>query len=168
MDKLAFEQHYGQVYKDMYRFALYTLGKPEDAEDAVSEAVMDAWKGREALKQSEAFKSWIFKILSVKCKRKIKEYIKQREELAPDIPESLADTSGDLEAAVSRGDIQKACTSLEAIDRIILSMTVFGGYTSREIGESLQMKDGTVRSRLSRALDSLEKTLSADWKGECI
>ena len=39
----AFAELYAGIYKDMYRFALYTLRNTSDAEDAVSDAVTDAF-----------------------------------------------------------------------------------------------------------------------------
>ena len=74
MEKEVFLRKYEEVYKDLYRYALFALGHPQDAEDAVSEAVMDAYKGKDGLKNPEAFRGWIFRILSRKCKAKRKEY----------------------------------------------------------------------------------------------
>ncbi len=59
-NKDAFATLYEQIYKDLYRFALYTLKNPSDAEDVVSEAVIDAYSGIKKLRSNESFKSWIF------------------------------------------------------------------------------------------------------------
>lgn len=58
-DAKAFAELYRGIYQDLYRFALYTLKHSQDAEDAVGDAVMDAWKGIRKLKNEEAFRSWI-------------------------------------------------------------------------------------------------------------
>ena len=71
-DKYAFEQIYAQIYTDLYRMALYILGDSEAAKDAVSETVLDAYKGIGKLKDETSFESWIVTILSRKCKRMIK------------------------------------------------------------------------------------------------
>ena len=71
----AFAKLYETVYEDMYRFALYVLKDREDAEDAVAETVADAFESIGKLRKEEAFRAWIFQILSNKCKRKLKEYI---------------------------------------------------------------------------------------------
>lgn len=44
-DVEAFGELYTTVYKKLYRFALYILKNPQDAEDVVSEAVTDAFNG---------------------------------------------------------------------------------------------------------------------------
>ena len=48
-DTGAFAELYRTIYADLYRFALYTLKNPADAEDAVSETVMDAFQMQTAL-----------------------------------------------------------------------------------------------------------------------
>ena len=52
----AFAELYAGIYKDMYRFALYTLRNTSDAEDAVSDAVTDAFASIRKLRSEEAFK----------------------------------------------------------------------------------------------------------------
>ncbi len=44
-NKTAFENLYSAVYRDLYKFAFYTIGNSEQAKDAVSETVLDAYKG---------------------------------------------------------------------------------------------------------------------------
>lgn len=44
-DKDAFIQLYETIYKDLYRFAFYTLQNQQDAEDVISETVLDAFAG---------------------------------------------------------------------------------------------------------------------------
>lgn len=84
-DAHAFATLYSFIYKDLYRFSLYTLQNPQDAEDAVSEAVLDAFSGIGGLRDPEAFKSWMFAILSAKCKQKIRQYKNADSELSEDL-----------------------------------------------------------------------------------
>lgn len=56
----AFAALYEEIYMDLYRFAFYTMKQPQDAEDAVSEAVMTAFEKIGMLKKADAFKSWMF------------------------------------------------------------------------------------------------------------
>lgn len=77
----AFEKLYEYIYKDLYRFAFYTLKNQYDAEDVVSETVVDAFESIKKLKKEEAFKSWMFKILVNKCKKKFKQYAGKMEKI---------------------------------------------------------------------------------------
>lgn len=149
-DTKAFAWLYQQIYPDMYRFALYTLRDKEDAEDAVSEAVADAFAAILKLRSEEAFKSWMFKILSNKCKNKLKEYANKTLELPEDIEEKASGQQVE-EAAL----VRKIFFELGEEERLIISMHLFAGYTSREMAELLHINENTIRSKESRALKKL-------------
>lgn len=144
----AFAKLYETIYKDLYRFALYTLKNPEDAEDCVGETVMDAWAEIKNLRKEESFRFWMFRILSNKCKQRLKSYLNKTEELEEDMPATVTDQDQNM-------DVRIAFSRLDAQDRLILSMNLFGGYTSAEIGQILNLNDNTVRSRQKRALEKM-------------
>ena len=52
-----FSEMYETVYRDLYRYALCLMKNPQEAEDAVSEAVIAAYENIHKLKKEEAFKS---------------------------------------------------------------------------------------------------------------
>lgn len=151
-DAHAFARLYESVYKDLYRFAVYTLHHPQDAEDAVSETVADAFVQIRNLREAESFRPWIFRILTAKCSRHIRRYIQAPGEL----PEELDAQNPDLS---EQTDVRRAFAALPREDRLIISMSVFAGYTSQEIGNLLGMNPNTVRSRQSRALKNLAEKL---------
>lgn len=151
-DAHAFSTLYSFIYKDLYRFALYTLQNAQDAEDAVSEAVLDAFSSIRSLRDPDAFKSWMFAILSAKCKRKIRQYAQAGCELS----ETLSSPDPDL---CEQLDVQRAFQSLSPEDRLILSLNLFGGYSSLEIGKQMNLNANTVRSRQSRALQKMKSLL---------
>lgn len=150
-DKNAFAKLYQLVYQDMYKFALYTLKNKQDAEDAVGDTVADAFEAIHKLRSAEAFRGWIFKILSNKCKRKLKEYLNKTTELTDDLLHSGDFTEG--------YGVREAFAKLEHEERLIISMHLFAGYSSREIGSILHKSDNTIRSSKSRALKKLEQQL---------
>lgn len=152
-DPHAFARLYAELYQDLYRFALYTLRHTQDAEDAVSETVADAFAQIKTLREANAFRSWMFQILSAKCKQRLRQYANRTEELPEELPLPEADLAGQL-------DVRRAFYALSDEDRMILSLHLFAGYSSSEIGALLQMKDGTVRSRQSRALKKMAETLT--------
>ncbi len=161
MDRKEFLEKYESVYRDMYRYAYLTLGKREDAEDAVSDAVVDAYRAKDSLKDPDAFRGWIFRILSRKCIAKRKIYATEKTVsidessdedgigLAERIPDEMTSQMDE------RSVITQLFMGLPYIDRIIIALHIFGGYTSGEIGGILDMKDSTVRSRERRALERL-------------
>ena len=149
-DAEAFARLYGEIYENMYRFALYTLRNTADAEDVVSEAVTEAFASIRKLRTEQAFKSWIFRILSNKCKDKLKEYSRKTVEL-DEFAINSSHKEGPEEAAITR----KLFFELADEERLIIGMHLFCGYKSREIAELLHMNENTVRSRESRALKKM-------------
>lgn len=155
----AFGELYEKVYRRLYQFALYTLRNSQDAEDVVSDTVADAFESIRKLKSEEAFSSWIFSILSNKCRRKMREYYKG--EIPLDNPKmaegSLRQTELEMETAA---DLKLTFFQLEDDERLIVGMHVFLGYKTREIAAFMEMNENTVRSKESRALKKMGKMLA--------
>ncbi len=149
----SFSKLYESIYKEMYKYAFYVLKSKEDAEDIVSDAVYEMYRNLKKLREPSKFRNWVFKILSNKCKKKLGTYAKAK---IVEMPEEIAVHQEQLE---EKEDLKQAYMGLEEEERCIVSMAVFGGYKSYEIGEILQMPAGTVRSKLSRALGKLQKKL---------
>lgn len=149
-DTEAFAELYGEIYENMYRFALYTLRHTADAEDVVSEAVVDAFASIGKLRTEEAFHSWIFRILTNKCKDKLREYCRKTVELE-EVTEQAGYREGPEEAAITR----KLFFELADEERLIIGMHLFCGYKTREIAEILHMNENTVRSKESRGLKKM-------------
>ncbi len=152
-DVEAFAQLYQDVYKDLFRFALYTLGDPADAEDVVSDTVADAFATIHKLRNASAFRSWIFKILTNKCKMVLKCYTQRPYELDSEI--HMPDRN-----YAEIQDVRNAFAKLSTNERFILSLTVFAGYSNEEAAKILHIKSGTLRSIKSRAMDKMEADLS--------
>ncbi|MDE5557247.1 MAG: sigma-70 family RNA polymerase sigma factor [Ruminococcus sp.] len=152
-DTSAFSRLYETVYKDLYHIALYSLKSSHDASDVVSDTVLDAFCSIDKLRDPEKFRNWIMKILSTKIKRKQKEYFNVTEEIGDDFPD-ISDFDYDSV------ELKEAMNKLDSQSRMMLSMSVLGGYTSDEISEMCEIKSGTVRSRLSRIKEKLRLELT--------
>lgn len=160
-DTDAFCKLYELYYKDMYRFAYYMLGNAEDAEDAISETVMDAFAGIGKLKKATSFKAWIFKILSTKCKRQLAVYHTERTHLVPEPDENALVAEDHSYASIL--DVKKAFSYLNEMEKTIVSLTVFAGYNSREIAKMMDSREGSIRSAKSRALTKMSQYLKEDF-----
>lgn len=162
-DKDSFAQVYDSIASDLYKVALYTLGNAHDAEDAVSEAFMEAYKGITKLRDASSFKAWMLKILSIRCKRKIGDYIKGKNVF--DIESFMftlseeSDMSSDVTDSVT---VVGALGRLNAQERIIVVLSVLQGYTTKEIAAILGSPQGTISSKLHRSLIKMRKMLEVE------
>ena len=150
-DEEMFAKLYESVFPDLYRYALCILGHPQDAEDAVSEAVTAAYVNIRKLRKREAFKSWIFTILANVCRKRLRTEARERKK-ADCVPFEEMDHAVAL-------DVRRAFAVLTDEEQEIIGLSVFGGYSSREIGRMLDQSDNTIRSRRSRALKKMEVML---------
>ena len=144
----AFCELYG-IYKDrLYRYALYRLGDPDDAEDAVSECILEAW-------------AWIFRILYNCCMKHIRNAIGLRGSL-----ESMAAASRREQSSAGTSDLPlmielaEALSQLSEDEREIVLLSSAAGLTSSEISVITGLSSGSVRSKLSRSMAKMRKYLS--------
>lgn len=156
-DRTAFGLLYQAIAKDLYKMALYTLGNPQDAEDAVSDTFIEAYKGIHNLRSAESFRPWMMRILMIRCKRKISGYVKEKGNIALD--EYIE--QGETDCSLSCGaEIQDVLHRLTPEERQIFLMSALEGYTMREIAEILSLPQGTVSSKLFRTVRKLRAMLS--------
>lgn len=159
-DVEAFAKLYEKIYKKLYAFALYTLKRPEDAEDVVSAAVTDAFETIGKLKKDEAFSGWMFRIVANKCNQKIREYYTQGEQLTEDIMKTAGKFENSWDDTKEESiEIRQTFFELSEEERKIVGLHVFFGYKTREIADALGMNENTVRSKESRALKRMGNRL---------
>lgn len=153
--RAAFGELYESLAGDLYRMALYTLGSQQDA---VADTFAEAWKGIKNLREPEAFRSWMFRILSARCKRQVAQIVTRKKEIDLD---SYYETAEEAmpETATRRAELSEALGTLSPEERQIVLLSVLEGYTMREIASMLEMPQGTVSSKLSRSLKKLRLQL---------
>ena len=152
----AFGELYEIYSRDMFRFACYYLGSSSLAEDCVSECVCIAFQKIGTLRKASAFKSWLFKILHNCCNSALKEKMKSEGNVEYSSVTELSSESEDINEKLS---LKQALLLLSDEDREIVILHYCQGYTSKEIGEILGIKDATVRSKILRSGEKLRKFL---------
>lgn len=153
-DREAFAALYTRYKDDLYRYAYFKLGHSEDARDAVSACIIAAYEGIYSLRNTSAFKMWIFRILYRSCCRLIEEQSAARHRADTEELKNLPAEEDSLSP-----ELQEAFGILNPEDRDIVLLSVIAGYSSFEIAEMLGKKASTVRSRLSRALAKMKQFL---------
>lgn len=157
--KEAFCSLYGEYKDRLYRYALYRLGDPSDAEDAVSECVLAAWKEIGSLRNAAAFGSWIFRILSACCASQIRKKIKSRDTLERVSVEAAGRAAHESSPSLS-AEIEEALSILKDDEREIVLLSIIGGLSSSEVSGLTGLAPGSVRSKLSRSLAKMREFLS--------
>lgn len=156
-DADAFAALYSLIYKDLYHIALCNLRNQHDAADVVSDAVLDAFTSIKKLKDENAFKAWMIKILTAKIKKKQREYSVNKDIQDINDVEQEIKEKGTLNGI----EITEEFKHLEESERLVLSLNVVAGYTSDEIAKMCGTNSSTVRSKLSRAKTKLKQRLTS-------
>lgn len=145
------------LYKDkLYRYAYYRLNSKEDAEDAVQDCVLCAYRQISSLKNEKAFESWIFKILSACCNEKLKHIINAKNSVDFEQAELFLNSDNN---AVEKTELCEALETLSEEEKEIVLLSCVAGFKSREIASFMDMTAGSVRSKLSRSLKKMRTFL---------
>lgn len=158
----AFGELYEIYYKEMYCYACCVTGSESLAQDAVSDAVLSAFRQIKSLKNAKAFKGWLFKILCAACKRYYTDNEKKKSLVYLDDEDGGFTEPASFESIELSIELKRALEDLSADEREIVVLSVLGNYKSHEIAEILDCPSGTVRSKLKRALKKLRMALGGE------
>ena len=136
----------------MFRVSFAILRNRADCEDAAQNAVLKAYTNLDTLKERRYFKTWMIRILKNECLN----YTRANRRVVP--LTAYTDVGYDME--VPDLDLNRAFDALTKDERLTVTLYYYEGYTTREIAKICEVSDGTVRSRLSRARETLRERLS--------
>ena len=143
----------------VYRVAKAILNKEEDIEDAVSEAILKAYKNIQTWKDEAFFKTWLIRIVINESNNL---YKKRSKEIAVDKDHfkniKVNDNYKDL-------SLYNAINSLDEDLRITTILFYFEDMKYKDIAKILNVKEGTIKSRLSRAKEKLYNILKEELHG---
>jgi RNA polymerase sigma-70 factor, ECF subfamily len=149
---LLVERHQDRLYSVATRM----LGSPDDGADAVQETLIRAWKALPRFRGDARLSTWLHRIL-------LNAIHDQRERSRPtvaleDVVEPADPRDRIAEHALS-DELQAALARLDEDFRIPVLLADVAGLSYAEIGESLSLPDGTVRSRIFRGRAELARLL---------
>lgn len=140
----------------MLRLACSIMREQHDAEDAVQEAIVAAWKRLDTLKDERAFKTWMMRIVMNTCRsilRKRRRYVLLDSVELPMLEEDSA-----------RDALWESVCALEERLRLPIVLHYYEGFQIEEIAKILHRPAGTIATRMRRARLLLQEALAG--KGE--
>ena len=148
----AFAQEVRELTDTAFAVTYLILGNSADSEDAMSQAVLRAFENRGKLRKRDSFRAWFLQIL----RHEAYDLLKKRRRLTPveELPEEAAPEGDDA----GRLDLRQALQELTDTQRTALLLQQ-EGYDMAEIGQILDVPVGTVKSRISRAKQTLRTLL---------
>ena len=141
----------------LYHISKSILKNDSDCGDAVQETILKAYEKLSTLKKEKYFRTWITRILINECKgilRKRKNVIPYEEYM-----DNMKMTEEDRYS-----HLYMAIMELTEDLRVLVTLYYLEGFSLKEISEALDIPEGTIKSRLSRAREFLKVQLSEEEK----
>ena len=172
-DSDAFAVLMDEYQKQVYHLALRTVGNPEDAADMTQEAFLRAYRAISSFRGDSKLSVWLYRLTQNVCIDFLRS--RGRRPTVSLTVENEADEVQELDVADDRFDpeeqyqrkalrdaVRRGLDALPAEYRAILVLREINGLSYAEIGEQLQLEEGTVKSRLFRARKKLCEFLQRD------
>lgn len=140
----------------MYRVALCMLRNPDDAQDAVSEALEATWRRVDHIKAPAALPAYLMRCTVNACHQALKR--RKRET-------TLWDLEPHLPPVFEEAPVWMYLSGLPDKYRLPLLLRYSEQFGDQEIADILGMRRGTVASRLSRGLKMLKKQMEKEEMG---
>lgn len=170
-DQEAFAQLVQQYEKPVYNLCLRMAGNSDDAQDLAQEAFLKAWRGLRFYKFEATFSTWLYRLTSNVCidflrqqKRRPTTSLTVGDEEDESAELEIQDQTPLPEEQVVHREQHKAITeAMNKLDeefRMLLTLRVMEERSYEQIAEIMDLKVGTVKSRISRAREKLRRILA--------
>lgn len=181
-NRLAFEtlvvRHQGRVYA----VCLRTLGSPIRAEEAAQEVLVKVYRHLGRFRGDSKFTTWLYRVALNHCRNvqayRARRHEKRHDSLDADLESEdgstrkreLASEGPDAEDQLLTSErlviMREELAKLDPIWKEILILRDVEGLSYEEIGQTLDLAAGTVKSRIHRARGELKVRLTRRLKGD--
>ena len=169
-DAAAVETLVERYQQQVYNLALHMVNNDADAQDLAQEAFVRAWRSLGSFHYTSQFSTWLYRLTSNICidflraqkRRKVVSLtmLRDDEDSQWDLPDNDPLPEQQMIAAEEREALSRAFAALDPEFRQVLTLRIVNGCSYQQIGEILDLPEGTVKSRLSRAREQLRKKMN--------
>jgi len=172
-DRAAFELLMRRSNRRLYRLARAVLRDGADAEDALQDAYLSAYRGIAQYRGDAALSTWLSRLVLSECLKRLRRQAR-RDNIVPMTglpPENESDTmsastSETPDAALARGEIrallERKLDELPEAFRTVFVLRCVEEMNVEETAQCLDIPEATVRSRHFRARSLLRESLARD------
>lgn len=164
-DSHAFAKLYDAYVDEIYRFIFYRVDDQQTAEDLTSQLFLKAWDGlgRYQLRGSP-FKAWLIQI----ARNLVIDYYRTRKATAPLEPNALkkpdpaSNVAKEVERKLEGEWLRARLLELTEDQREVLTLKFIHGYSTKEIANVMQKRQGAIRALQMRGLQALAAVVGTD------
>jgi RNA polymerase sigma-70 factor (ECF subfamily) len=156
-------RHIVQGYQQpLFKYCWHMLGSVEEAEDAVQEVFIKAYRKLGSYRADTSFSSWLYRIAYNHCidclrKRKYFQFVPLLDNTASDYDTTAYTVEKDELSLL----LQKAISMLPPEDKTVLMLRVLEEKSYDEIAEILGKRSCTVRKKYERAKKKVKQNIDA-------
>jgi RNA polymerase sigma factor (sigma-70 family) len=165
-DLAAYERIVEEHQAIAFRVAWLITRSSADAEEAAQDAFFKAYRSLGRFRDGAPFRPWLLRIVANEARNR-RVAAERQEHLALRVGEAAPAAVGraaeaEALAAGERADLLAAVARLDERDRLVIGARFFLELNETETAAALGVRRGTVKSRLSRALQRLRKEIETD------
>ncbi len=153
----AFEALYRGLYPLVVRTVYLVVLNPDVAQEICHEAFLRLWQHRSRLGDNANEKAWLMRVainLAIDHRRSLSAALRQRGSDAPPMDPATA-----AMAHIEREEMRRALLRLRRRDRALLVLRFEQDLSFPEIGRIFGRPEATVKTRVHRALDRLQREM---------
>jgi RNA polymerase sigma-70 factor, ECF subfamily len=145
----VFDSLVGPLIDPGFKLAYVFLRDPQEAEDAVQEATVKAWKNLDRLRDHAAARSWFFAIVANQCRSMRRAHWWSVVRLA------MVPTRNEEQPSEMRLDLHRELSRLPETDRAVLFLFFYLDLPLVEAAKVLKISPQAAKSRVHRAVTKL-------------
>ena len=156
-DGVAFAELIRPSYPLAFKVAYGMLQDHDEAEDAIQEASLKAWRRLGNLREGTSLRPWFLGIVANQCRstRRARWWSVVKGMDRPDLVEGIP---GDMAQSV---DLRQALSQLNHDDRLVIVLRYYLDLPIEEVGQTLGITPQATKSRLHRAIGRLRPMVQA-------
>jgi RNA polymerase sigma-70 factor (ECF subfamily) len=163
-DRDAFKQFYDRHARQVYPLILRIVRDAADAADVLQEVFWESWQSAASYDPGRGSpEAWIFTRARTRAIDRVRAVRRRGETFVAPVDEGVAaavEPGGDAAERVGDRDlVLGALGRLPEVQREVLALAYYGGFTQTEIAERLKQPLGTVKTRIRLGLERLREVL---------
>jgi RNA polymerase sigma-70 factor (ECF subfamily) len=165
-DKDAFDDIFDRYRGLMLRTAYSIVKDRDSAEDAVQNALIQAWQHLPSLRETGALRSWLMRIVVNQCISFKRRLTRSTKFLLQSIAEQetylASQMADDATGCMERNwDLAQAIEKLPAKQQTVIALHYYQGMTLAEMSQALHTSENTLKKRIQAGLKNLRQMLRA-------
>jgi RNA polymerase sigma-70 factor, ECF subfamily len=166
----TFEALVEGCWEALWRYAYHTTGNTDDAEDLLSETLVEGFRSFAQFRGDTPFVRWMYRVMTTTRIDMVRRTARRRTEsldstgsegrVARDLPDEEANPERIVLGSMLSEPVQQALAALPEEFRAVVVLADMEQMDYSDVSRILQIPIGTVRSRLHRARTSLRKSLA--------